>query len=459
VLVEEVAEMFEPQAEEKKLEIVVDYPPSTPRNFIGDSGRIRQVLINLAGNAVKFTHSGHVLLAASFEPGSDNREAVTLCVGDTGIGIPADKLKTLFQKFTQVDASTTRRYGGTGLGLAISRQLVEMMGGGISVTSAPGKGSAFSFTLPLARDGQTWTAEPLPAGLAGLRALIVDDNGINRRVVKEHVESWGIHSACYGRSLEALDEMRCAARDGRPYHFVIVDYRMPDLNGDGLASAIKSDPASSQTIIVMLTSIGSWRSCHNAEGESVDACLLKPVRPSQLLHVVASTWSKRSRNGLKALPEATRARAEKPLDLASGRVLVADDNVVNQRVVVRMLEATGIRADVAVTGKEAVEMLRIIPYDLVLMDCQMPVMSGHEAVAEFRRWQDSSRHTPVVSMTSGDQESCGQMCADCGMDDVLLKPVRQDDLVQVIRRWVPAYGTLADPVVSRAESVQATGSA
>jgi signal transduction histidine kinase/DNA-binding response OmpR family regulator len=437
LLVEEVAEMLEPKAEEKKLDIVVDYPSSTPRNFLGDSSRIRQVLVNLAGNAVKFTHGGHVLLSVSCQQVGDNAALVTLAVSDTGIGIPADKVKTLFQKFTQVDASTTRRYGGTGLGLAISRQLVEMMGGCISVTSVPGAGSTFSFTLQLPRDGQTWTEEAAPAALAGLRALIVDHNPINGRVVKEHIDGWGMQSLCHTCSLDALQEIRAAARAGAPYDFVIGDYQMPELDGASLASAIKSDPATRHTIIVMLTSIAGWRSCRDGEGDCVDTRLVKPVRHAQLRHTLVNAWAEHSANSLAALAGAAGGRPSRSLETSPTRMLVADDNVVNQRVLARMLESVGIRADVAATGKEAIDMLRLIPYDLVLMDCQMPVMSGHQAVAEIRREQRSGRYTRVVSMKAGDQEHCGQVCAECGTDDILRKPVRLKELLEVVRRWVP----------------------
>jgi CheY-like chemotaxis protein len=360
-----------------------------------------------------------------------------LSVTDTGIGIPAEKLKALFQKFTQVDASTTRRYGGTGLGLAISKQLVEMMGGRIWVRSAPDDGSTFSFALPLHRDHQSSAEEPIAAALTGLRALIVDDNDINRRIVQEQARGWGMEISAYARSLPALEESRTAARSGKPYHYVIADYRMPELDGAALASALKSDPLTRTTIVVMLTSISGWRNCRDGQGESVDVCLVKPVRQAQLLHALVSARSKQSADSLAALVDAAGAAASKTSDASPARVLVADDNIVNQKVLARMLESAGLRADVAGTGREAVDLLRMIHYDLVLMDCQMPVMSGHQAMVEIRRHQTAARHTPVVSMKAANQVPCGQSCLDCGMSDVLFKPVRSQDLMDVVRRWVP----------------------
>jgi signal transduction histidine kinase/CheY-like chemotaxis protein len=310
LLVEEVAEMLAPQAEPKKLDLMVEYPSSVPRYYVGDASRIRQVLVNLAGNAVKFTHSGHVLIAVSCKPPANGSNLVTISVSDTGIGIPPEKVPALFQKFSQVDASTTRRYGGTGLGLAISKQLAEMMGGIISVSSVPGEGSTFCVTLPLPCDSEIETGDPAAHPLAGLRVLAVDDNAINLRVVKQYVGGWRMHCVCYERSPQALEELREAARRGNPYHFVIADHQMPELDGASLASAIKSDPATAQAIVIMLTSVGSSRGNRNAESDYMEARLVKPLRHSQLLHVLVSAWAKQSANSFAALADATTGRLQ-----------------------------------------------------------------------------------------------------------------------------------------------------
>jgi len=455
LLVEEAAETVGPQAEEKKLDLVVDYPCTVPRHFLGDGGRIRQILVNLAGNAVKFTPSGHVLISVAQKNQGPDFTIMILSVSDTGIGIARDQVERLFQQFTQADASTTRRYGGTGLGLAISRQLAEIMGGTISVESNPGEGSRFDVTLPLRHDPKPQAAESAAASLAGLRVLIVDDNEINRRVLERQVESWGMIHTSHAGSRGALEDVREAASAGQPYHFVIADYHMPGMDGAALAEAIKKDPAARDTIVVMLTSIGSWRSVRGMSGQAVDACLVKPVRCTQLVQALSGALAQRPARSLAAMGVAIGGADARPSPPAAPlRVLVAEDNAVNQKVAVRMIESLGMRADVAANGREAVEMLRIMSYDLVLMDCQMPVMSGPEAVAQIRRSEAAGSHKPVVCMTAGASPGCDQQCLRCGMDDVLTKPIRMQMLADVLHRsagQVPDVPNLPRPApVSRA---------
>ncbi|HMD76678.1 MAG TPA: ATP-binding protein, partial [Terracidiphilus sp.] len=342
--IEEVDEMLAPKAEERKLDLVLQYSADVPRHFIGDAGRIRQVVTNLVGNAVKFSAEGCVLITVECQ-GQDAQQArLRISVEDNGPGIPEEKLDLLFRKFSQVDTSTTRRYGGTGLGLAISKQLVELMGGSIGVESRPGEGSTFWFTLPLALDAQPHAAPVPAADLRDLRVLIVDDDEVNRRV------------------LQAT-----------------------------LARAIKSDPTIRSTVLVMLTSMGHWGAVRDTESASIDACLSKPVRHSQLLNTLATAWSKKQHVALAdpAKPASRIAEMKSALAQRSARwairVLVAEDNVVNQKVAVRMLEGLGLRADVAANGRETVRIFELLPYDLVLMDCQMPEMDGYEATREIRR--------------------------------------------------------------------------
>lgn len=429
-LVEQVAEMLQPQAEAKGIDLIVDYPVEDPAHFFGDGARIRQIVTNLAGNAIKFTAAGHVVLSVRCDGIEAEIARVRVSVVDTGIGIEPAKLPALFQKFTQADTSTTRRYGGTGLGLAIAKQLVELMGGSIQAESLPGKGSTFWIQFSLAVDPQPWPADR-PDLLRGLRVLVVDDNQVNRRVVREQVQGWGMVAATLPSSVEALAEVRRAAAAGEPYHFVIADFRMPELDGAGLAAVIKADPLLAGTILVMLSSIGTWREVRGMEGSAMDACLVKPVRQAQLREALASAWSRRSLHSLASHIDPPSKSAGAPL------VLVTDDNAACQRALVHMLQGLGLRADVAGSGHEAIEMFRLVRYDLILMDTQMPEMDGIEATLEIRRREDSHRHTAVVAMSAGTSPDEHARLLESGTDDVLRKPVRHRDLADAIGKWLP----------------------
>jgi CheY-like chemotaxis protein len=360
-----------------------------------------------------------------------------ISVTDTGIGIRTDALGRLFAKFTQADASIGRRFGGTGLGLAICKQLVEHMGGSIHVESTLGVGSKFWFTLPLVLDGQP-AAPAVPADLAGLRVLIVDDNEVNRRVLHDQISSWGLRNEICASADEALRAARAARDQGDPYHFVIADYRMPVTDGAELAAAIKADPAVSGAIVILLTSMGTWSGAKEIEGSKVDACLLKPVRQSVLMNSLATAWSKRLQPGVLDRPERPAPHSRRLAARSSVRVLVAEDNAVNQKVAMRMLEKLGLRVDVAGNGREAVEMVKMLPYDLVFMDCHMPEMDGYEAVAAIRRRESGGRHTPIVAMTADAMEGYREQCLAAGMDDFIAKPVKMEALVQTVKKWAPA---------------------
>src|SRR5439155_23131573 len=282
LVIEEVAEMLASKADEKGLDLILQYLPSVPSRFVGDAGRIRQVVTNLVGNAVKFTQTGHVLMAVYHDWQDKQKALMRVSVTDTGIGVPPDKVELLFQKFTQADSSTTRKYGGTGLGLAISKQLIELIGGSVGLKSVVGEGSTFWFTLPLVFDAQPGLA-PVPiAELKGLRVLIVDDNEVNRRVVHEQISSLGMRNGSYASGEHALDAIRAARKSGDPYQIVIADFRMPGLDGAALAAAIKADPDIEDTVVVILTSVGYWKELRSLESASIDAWLVKPVRQSHL---------------------------------------------------------------------------------------------------------------------------------------------------------------------------------
>jgi PAS domain S-box-containing protein len=454
-VIEEVAEMLASKAASNGIDLVVHYPPGAARHFIGDAGRIRQVVTNLAGNAVKFTASGHVLIAVECQSQDDLRAGMQVSVRDTGIGIPPEKLGSLFEKFTQVDSSNSRRHGGTGLGLAISKQLVELMGGSVHVESRLGEGSTFWFRLPLPVDTRP-APDPAPIiELAGLRVLIVDDNEVNRRVVHEQISSWGLRNGSYASGLSALDALRAAVASGDPYQIVITDYEMPEIDGAALTAAIKADPALKDTVVIMLTSVGNWQEVRGSEREIVDACLVKPVRHSQLLNALSTTWSRR----LESAPE-TVAQSDYRRSLAAlrtntvtpagspARVLVAEDNAINQKVARRMLERLGIRADVAANGREAVQMTADLSYDVVFMDCQMPDMNGYEASREIRRRQGPNQRVAIIALTADASVGCRAQCLDAGMDDVIRKPVKLDDLKTALAKAlasVPNGGQALSP--------------
>jgi signal transduction histidine kinase/DNA-binding response OmpR family regulator len=443
LVMEEVNEMLAPRAEDKTLDLVLEYAPTVPRHFLGDAGRIRQVVTNLVGNAVKFTASGYVLIRVESSCDDAERANIRVLVQDTGTGIPPDKIETLFKKFSQVDASTTRRYGGTGLGLAISKQLVELMGGTVGVDSVPGEGSTFWFTLPLTLDAQPLAA-PVPTDdLRGLRVMIVDDVEVNRRVLHEQITSWEMRNGSFPDAQGVIAALHKAVMDGDPYQFVLLDYHMPGMDGATLAAAIKADPALTETSVVMLTSIGHWSEVRAVAGNAIDACLVKPVRQSQLLNTLATTWSKK----LMTAPPAPLPRPKLQLDDlklaltaelggAQIRILVAEDNVVNQKVATRMLEKLGLRADVAANGREAVEMCELLPYDVVFMDCHMPEMDGYAATREIRKRLGAKERVAIIAMTAEAMEGCRENCLAAGMDDYIAKPVKMEDLVEALRKWV-----------------------
>jgi CheY-like chemotaxis protein len=439
LLIEEVASMLAPKAEEKGLDLLVHYPPAYPRHFTGDSGRIRQVVTNLAGNAVKFTHSGQVLIAVSGK-GEDNQTTrMQISVTDTGIGIPQEKIGALFTKFSQADTSTTRRYGGTGLGLAISKQLAQLMGGSIEVESEVGRGSTFSLALALSLyDGPPTDAVPA-ADLRGLRVLIVDDNEVNRRVIHEQISSWGMRNGSYASAEDALMAIRDAQADGDPYDFVIADYQMPAMDGAALAVAINNDSSLDKPIIVILTSVGQLSEAKELQSSTVQACLAKPVRPALLLNALASAWSKKKAFVIANETTMTNATTVALSSVAGRfaesalRVLIVEDNVVNQRVARRMLERLGLHPDVAANGREALDMVQLLAYDVIFMDCQMPEMDGYEAAAEIRRREGPNPRVTIIAMTADVLKGSRERCFQAGMNSFISKPVKLDDLIKVLQ--------------------------
>ena len=442
LLIEDVNEMLAAKAEEKNLDLVLEYPAGVPNHFLGDGGRIRQVITNLVGNAIKFTSRGHVVVTVTCDQLIGKRAQIGISVTDTGIGIPSEKIGVLFEQFSQVDGSTSRNYGGTGLGLAISKQLVNLMEGSIGVESRFGEGSTFWFTLPLQIDSRTDVMPVSVDELRGTRVLIVDDDEVNRRVLHQQVTGWGMRDGSCVSGEEALLSLQAARLEGDPYPIAIIDYQMPGMDGATLATIIKDDPATRDTVVVMLTSIS--RCGDTSSSMRCDAYLVKPVRYSQLLRTVATAWAKRCNTETGAAISAigTQARRTPPVKpvaftAPAGRIiraLIAEDNVVNQRVAVRMLEKLGLRADVAANGREAVQLFEMSPYDLILMDCQMPEMDGYEACRQIRRRQSPTQHAVILAMTAEAMNGAREHCLATGMDDYISKPVRLEDLARILNK-------------------------
>ncbi len=448
--VEEVADLLAVRARDKGLDVIVRYAPETPRYVIGDPGRVRQVLLNLAGNAIKFTEAGHVLLNAECESQADGAARLRLSVEDTGIGIPADKLELIFEKFTQSDTSTTRRFGGTGLGLAICKQLVTLMGGTIGAESAPGRGSTFWLSLDV-RLAAPMAAASLPAAeLRGVRALIVDDNEVNRRVLHEQIVSWGMRNGGAASGKAALARLREAHATGDPYQIAIIDLQMPEIDGETLGRLIKADPLLKDTLLIMLTSLGERNETTGLQEAGFSGFLVKPVRQSQLMDALATLWAAR-RQG-RSVPLVTRetlatshaVKRVTPTPRPAGepihaRILLVEDNPTNQQIGALMLRKLGCRVDVAGNGREAIEMLAMVPYDVIFMDCQMPEMDGYEATTEIRRREaEMPWRAPIIAMTANAMEGAREKCLAAGMDDYVSKPVRPTDLEAVLRRWFKA---------------------
>ena len=444
VMLEDLADSMAAVADKRNLDLIVRFVPGSPTRVIGDPGRIRQILANLVGNALKFTFEGFVLITVESLSQTDHIFTLRLSVEDTGIGIPPEHTDYIFEKFTQADASTTRRFGGTGLGLAICKQLVNLMNGEIGVSSVAGEGSTFWFTLPLPLDESPAPDTVQDRQLVGARALIVDDNEINRQVLREQLALWGIFTQEVDSGSMALKALRAAVADKKPFDIAVLDYNMPEMNGEQLGSLIKSDADISSAQLIMLTSLGRQGEAAQLAKAGFEAYLVKPVRQSQLFDALATLWGQRHDQALPGLitrhtlaeAEANRRLMAQPAYSQFGaRVLVAEDNVVNQQVARRMLERLGCRVDLVANGREATEMAASFPYDLIFMDCLMPEMDGFEATAVIRKRQAGQVRIPIIAMTANAMKGDRERCLDAGMDDYTSKPVTLTDFETMLFRW------------------------
>jgi PAS domain S-box-containing protein len=440
--VEATIEVLAERAQAKGLELAALVHSDVPTQLRGDPGRLRQVLTNLVGNAVKFTAAGEVIVRATKESETDSHVLVRFSVTDTGIGVSEAAQRLLFHAFVQADGSTTRKYGGTGLGLAISKQLVELMDGQIGVDSAPGQGSTFWFTARLEKQPLAARAAPAPLiALEGLRVLVVDDNATNRKILSHQTASWKLIPSEAESGQRALELLRAAAARRKPYDLVLLDMHMPNMDGFELARAIKADPGIAAVPLVLMPSFGQRGDGEVAREIGIAAYLIKPVRQSQLFDCLVTVLD---RSGVAA----TQTKAPAPTKLVTSHtlkeheararklILVAEDNIVNQKIAVRQLKILGYRADVVANGLEAVEALTRIPYDLVLMDCQMPEMDGYEATAAIRLSEGESKHIPIIAMTANAMEGDQEKCLAAGMSDYISKPVKPEALYRVLVQWL-----------------------
>ncbi len=436
-LLEDFSELMAVKAAEKNLEFVCAADPDVPALLRGDPGRLRQVLTNLVGNALKFTHRGEVTVRVGVESETDTDILLRFSVRDTGIGIPEGKIAILFDKFTQVDASTTRNYGGTGLGLAIAKQLVEMMGGGIWVKSAVGTGSEFWFTVRLTLQSARDSEDTAPADLRGVRVLVVDDHAANRELLMERLASWGMPSVEAENAPTALRRLREAKRSGTPFRVIITDMQMPDMDGEALGRAIRADEDLADTILVMMTSLGRRGDARRMADIGFTAYLTKPVRHSELFDcLVTALTGTAPRRSTQPIVTRHSVREQRRGNL---RILLAEDNVTNQQVAVGILGKLGLHADTVDNGREAVEALMSTSYDLVLMDVQMPEMDGLEATRRIRdpRSEIPHRDIPIIAMTARAMPGDRDLCLEAGMDDYLSKPVTPEALAEVLHKWLP----------------------
>ena len=467
--VEDTCDLPALHAQGKGLELTALVEADVPSALRGDPGRLRQVLTNIIGNAIKFTDSGEVAVSVALVEEAETAATLRFEVRDTGIGIPAEKLDMLFESFTQADASTTRRFGGTGLGLTISRRLVQLMGGEIGVQSVPGVGSTFWFTAGFAKQDPAALAaadERLePIDIAGVRILAVDDNATNRRVIAGMLEAWRCRHTEVDGAGPALDALRAACAEGDPYRIVILDMMMPDTDGETLGVAIKSDPALADSELIMMTSMGSRGDAGRLETLGFAAYLTKPVKQSQVFDCLMVVLNRRERPDPQVTPRIITRHALAERDKRRMRILLAEDNPINQRVALKTLEKLGYQAEAVSNGAEALEALASRRYDLVLMDVQMPEMDGMEATRRIRDPRSAVRDhsVPIVALTAHAMKEDRDACLAAGMNDYLPKPVKPDELTAVLAHWTgrragpePAVGlTRGAPAVEGAPAAAA----
>ena len=434
-LLEDSAQLLAVRAHEKNLELICRIDPHMPTHLRGDRGRLRQIILNLGGNAIKFTAHGEVVIEVKLESQTEQQIRARFEVRDTGMGIPQEKVGLLFQPFQQVDASITRRFGGTGLGLAISKRLVQLMGGEIGVDSLEGRGSTFWFATVFGQQPALESDER--SVLAGVRILAVDDNAVHRLVLAEQLASWGVRHTEVASAAQALEILRAARREGDPFRVVLTDMAMPEMDGETLGQVVKADPELHDTILVMMASRRRGGDRQRLQDQGFFASLIKPVKKSHLLDCLAAALgaspaspAPHPSDGLVMTMSAARRQTT--------RILLAEDNLTNQIVLLSVLEKLGFSADAVANGEEAIQALEMMAYDLVFMDVQMPVMGGFETTRAIRsgKTRAPNPRLPIVAMTAHAMKGDREACLEAGMDDYIAKPIAPQDLMAVLEKWV-----------------------
>jgi two-component system sensor histidine kinase/response regulator len=438
-MVEDLAQMMAKRAQDKGLELVCLVHPDLKTGLKGDPARLRQVLANLAGNAIKFTHQGEVIIRAEPVEETEANATITFSVQDTGIGIPKERIAAVFDRFTQADGSTTRKYGGTGLGLTISKQLVEAMGGKIGVESESGVGSTFWFTVTLEKQApgtvvkeEGLSSANLALEIRNLRVLGIDDNATNRKVLTKMVEGFGCRIETASSGSKGIEMLRNAHREGDPFHIVLLDMQMPGMDGEQTAREIKSDPVARETQIIILTSMGQRGDAARLEALGCAAYLLKPVKQQMLydtlLAVIARTGSEQPRLVTRHLISEQKRQGL--------RILLAEDNPINQKLAIILLQKAGYSVDAVENGQHALEKVQSEHYNAVLMDVQMPDMDGFEATRRIRQWEaGQGSHLPIIAMTAHALKGDRELCLEAGMDDYVTKPLEPKVLFNALDRW------------------------
>jgi signal transduction histidine kinase/CheY-like chemotaxis protein len=437
-MVEDSVRLLAEQAHAKGLEMASWIDDDVPHGLRGDPGRLRQVLINLVGNAIKFSPQGEILVKVALARQDDTHAWIRFEVTDHGIGISSGTLRKLFVPFTQADGSTTRKYGGTGLGLAISKALVQKMGGEIGANSVPGEGSTFWFTAWFEKQKDFVSRASAPEKLENLSVLIVDDNATNRKIVEHYVAGWGMRAESASNADEALG-LITSRNTLPPFDVVLLDLQMPGMDGISLAKQIRAH-CSSDMPLILLTSLSELNICKTMRQRLFADCLTKPITKVQLLDCILGALTRPSQPDAAVVqnpqPMLDSPRLENTTEKLV-RVLVAEDNVVNQKVALRQLQRIGLKADAVANGLEVLDACRRVPYEVVLMDCQMPEMDGYEATRKLRQRESGTmRRTTVIAMTASARTEDRERCLQAGMDDYISKPVQFPDLAQVLGRWV-----------------------